>query len=125
MNFEKLSVVFNSDTSLFKSFLNESISRVTIVNKLFVSINNSESVLRRESTMVLSPFPYFVRNEEVEAFNFTSIGVFRNAEVTITTLEVRNILRIFVLSRSPCFGISVSVNGMFRVFKSFIKTFNL
>lgn len=125
VDFKKLRVVFNLNTLLFKSFLDESISRVTIMNELFIGIHNSEGVLGGESTIGGSPVPNLVGNEEIETFNFTSIRIFRNAEETVTTLEVGDIFRVFVLTSSPRIGVLVGIDGVFRMFKSIIESLNL
>lgn len=95
------------------------------MDELFVGVHDSELVLGRKRTIALSPVPDFIRNEEVEAFNFTSIRIFRNAEETISRLIVRNVFGIFVGTGSPRFGIFAGINRVFRVLKSFIESLNL
>lgn len=120
VDFKKLSVIFDLDTLLFESFLNESISRITIMNELVVSIHDSEAVDRGKRTVRLSPSPDFVGNEEIETFDFTSVGIFGNTEETVTTLEVGDVLSIFMLTSSPGIRILAGIDGVFRVFESFI-----
>lgn len=120
VDFKKLSVIFDLDTLLFESFLDESISRVTILNELIVGVDNGEGMDGGKSTVRLSPSPDFVGNEEIETFDFTSVGIFRNAEEAVTTLEVGDVFSIFMLTSSPGIGILASIDGVFRVFESFV-----
>lgn len=45
-----------------------------------------------ESAVRCGPLPYIVGHKEVEALDFTSVGVLRNTEVTVTALVVGSIL---------------------------------
>lgn len=74
--------------------------------------------------MLEVPFPDFRRQQEVVGTDFTSEGVGRNAENSITVIEVVMVFLIFMITRSPRRMILANMDGMFGVFPGFIKTLN-
>lgn len=89
VDFKKLSVIFDLDTLLFESFLDESISRVTILNELIVGIDNGEGVDGGKSTVRLSPSPDFVGNEEIETFVPPALSKARSLSILVVVARER------------------------------------
>jgi hypothetical protein len=67
-----------------------------MLNKFVIGVNNSKISMRVLFTMSLKPRPDFMGYKEIISFYFSSEGIFRNTEESMSRIEIIVIFRVFM-----------------------------